>query len=139
MQTQDIREFLTGSQDFNVLTASREISSLSFQHDTPCFSLARCQTGSALKKRGKKQEESNQLLVLRQSSRCRSSPSPFGTALTGARTCLRPTTPTTKKIAKRTTAGIRCWSPTQLLIGRKVAYLWKSGRGSEFSTCYGRT
>ncbi|KAL1393045.1 hypothetical protein HDK64DRAFT_645 [Phyllosticta capitalensis] len=41
--------------------------------------------------------------------------------------------------AKRTTAGIRCWSPTQLLIGRKVAYLWKSGRGSEFSTCYGRT
>ncbi|KAK7564944.1 hypothetical protein IWX92DRAFT_357808, partial [Phyllosticta citricarpa] len=40
---------------------------------------------------------------------------------------------------KRTTAGIRCWSPTQLLIGRNVAYLWKSGRGSEFSTCYGRT
>ncbi|KAK7555814.1 hypothetical protein IWX49DRAFT_83631 [Phyllosticta citricarpa] len=44
-----------------------------------------------------------------------------------------------KKATKRTTAGIRCWSPTQLLIGRKVAYLWKSGRGSEFSTCYGRT
>ncbi|KAK8428014.1 hypothetical protein IWX49DRAFT_412333 [Phyllosticta citricarpa] len=44
-----------------------------------------------------------------------------------------------RKNAKRTTAGIRCWSPTQLLIGRKVAYLWKSGRGSEFSTCYGRT
>ncbi|KAK8155141.1 hypothetical protein BKA80DRAFT_144059 [Phyllosticta citrichinensis] len=44
-----------------------------------------------------------------------------------------------KQNAKRTTAGIRCWSPTQLLIGRKVAYLWKSGRGSEFSTCYGRT
>ncbi|KAK7542158.1 uncharacterized protein J3D65DRAFT_202915 [Phyllosticta citribraziliensis] len=42
-------------------------------------------------------------------------------------------------MTKRTTAGIRCWSPTQLLIGRKVAYLWKSGRGSEFSTCYGRT
>ncbi|KAK7564749.1 hypothetical protein IWX49DRAFT_280505 [Phyllosticta citricarpa] len=43
------------------------------------------------------------------------------------------------KMQKRTTAGIRCWSPTQLLIGRKVAYLWKSGRGSEFSTCCGRT
>ncbi|KAK8209620.1 hypothetical protein IWZ01DRAFT_325013 [Phyllosticta capitalensis] len=100
MQTHDIREFLTGSQDFNVLTASRKISSLSLQHDTPCFSLARCQTGSALKKRGKKQEESNQLLVLRQSSRCRSSPSPYGTALTGARTCLRPTTTTTKKNCK---------------------------------------
>ncbi|KAK8227710.1 hypothetical protein BKA81DRAFT_346336, partial [Phyllosticta paracitricarpa] len=48
-------------------------------------------------------------------------------------------TTTQKKRTKRTTAGIRCWSPTQLLIGRKVAYLWKSGRGSEFSTCCGRT
>ena len=33
------------------------------------------------------------------------------------------------KIKKHTTADIRWWSPTQLLICRSEAYVWQSGRG----------
>jgi hypothetical protein len=43
-----------------------------------------------------------------------------------------------KNIQKHTTAGVRWWSPTQLLICRLVAYLWGSRRDPEFSTTYGR-
>ncbi|PTB62147.1 hypothetical protein BBK36DRAFT_1129694 [Trichoderma citrinoviride] len=42
------------------------------------------------------------------------------------------------KKKRHTTAGVRWWSPTQLLICRLVAYLWGSGRDPEFSTTYGR-
>jgi hypothetical protein len=33
---------------------------------------------------------------------------------------------------KHTTAGIRWWSPTQLLICRSEAYVWQSGRDAQF-------
>jgi hypothetical protein len=33
-----------------------------------------------------------------------------------------------QKFQKHTTVGIRCWSPTQLLIHRYTAYIWLSGR-----------
>jgi hypothetical protein len=32
---------------------------------------------------------------------------------------------------KHTTAGIRWWSPTQLLICRSEAYVWQSGRDAQ--------
>ena len=44
-----------------------------------------------------------------------------------------------KKKPKHTTAGIRWWSPTQLLISRSEAYVWQSGRDAQFSSVYGRT
>ena len=37
-----------------------------------------------------------------------------------------------------TTAGIRWWSPTQLLICRSEACVWQSGRDAQFSSVYGR-
>ena len=49
-----------------------------------------------------------------------------------------------KRMAKRkiknvhTTAGIRWWSPTQLLIYRSKACVWQSGRDAQFSLVYGR-
>jgi hypothetical protein len=43
-----------------------------------------------------------------------------------------------KKLQKHTTAGIRWWSPTQLLISRSEAYVWQSGRDAQFSSVYGR-
>jgi hypothetical protein len=43
-----------------------------------------------------------------------------------------------KKIKKHTTAGIRWWSPTQLLICRSEAYVWQSGRDAQLSSVYGR-
>ena len=46
-----------------------------------------------------------------------------------------------KKNGKRrihTTAGIRWWSPTQLLIYRSEAYVWQSGRDAQCSSVYGR-
>ena len=43
-----------------------------------------------------------------------------------------------EKKQKHTTAGVRWWSPTQLLICRLVACLWGSRRDPEFSTTYGR-
>ena len=43
-----------------------------------------------------------------------------------------------KERKKHTTAGVRWWSPTQLLICRSVACLWGSRRDPEFSTTYGR-
>ena len=39
---------------------------------------------------------------------------------------------------KHTTAGIRWWSPTQLLICRFEACVWQSGRDAQFSSVYGR-
>ena len=39
---------------------------------------------------------------------------------------------------EHTTAGIRWWSPTQLLIYRSEAYVWQSGRDAQFSSVYGR-
>jgi hypothetical protein len=39
---------------------------------------------------------------------------------------------------KHTTAGIRWWSPTQLLICRSEAYVWQSGRDAQFSSVCGR-
>jgi hypothetical protein len=39
---------------------------------------------------------------------------------------------------KHTTAGIRWWSPTQLLICRSEACVWQSGRDAQFSSVYGR-
>jgi hypothetical protein len=43
------------------------------------------------------------------------------------------------KIAKKhTTAGIRWWSPTQLLICRSEACVWQSGRDAQFSSVCGR-
>ena len=42
------------------------------------------------------------------------------------------------KIQKHTTAGIRWWSPTQLLICRSEACVWQSGRDAQFSSVYGR-
>ena len=39
---------------------------------------------------------------------------------------------------KHTTAGIRWWSPTQLLICRSEAYVWQRGRDAQFSSVYGR-
>ena len=41
--------------------------------------------------------------------------------------------------AKRTAPGIRCWSPTQLLIERLLAQRVESGRDPVFSSNYGRT
>src|SRR4051812_30433384 len=43
-----------------------------------------------------------------------------------------------KNTKKHTTARIRWWSPTQLLIRRSAAYVWQSGRDAQFSTVYGR-
>jgi hypothetical protein len=43
-----------------------------------------------------------------------------------------------KKTKKHTTAGIRWWSPTQLLICRSEAWIWESGRDPSFSPVYGR-
>jgi hypothetical protein len=43
-----------------------------------------------------------------------------------------------KKVQKHTTAGIRWWSPTQLLICRSEAYVWQSGRDAQLSSVYGR-
>jgi hypothetical protein len=44
-----------------------------------------------------------------------------------------------KKLKKKhTTAGIRWWSPTQLLICRSEACVWQSGRDAQFSSVYGR-
>jgi hypothetical protein len=52
------------------------------------------------------------------------------------------TSPEQKKIKaknqKHTTAGIRWWSPTQLLICRSEAYVWQSGRDAQFSSVCGR-
>ncbi|KAH9225033.1 hypothetical protein DL95DRAFT_282429, partial [Leptodontidium sp. 2 PMI_412] len=42
------------------------------------------------------------------------------------------------KNAKHTTAGIRWWSPTQLLICRSGAYVWQSGRDAQVSPVCGR-
>ena len=42
------------------------------------------------------------------------------------------------KCTKHTTAGIRWWSPTQLLICRSEAYVWQSGRDAQFSSVCGR-
>jgi hypothetical protein len=42
------------------------------------------------------------------------------------------------KKQKHTTAGIRWWSPTQLLICRSEAFVWQSGRDAQFSSVYGR-
>ena len=39
---------------------------------------------------------------------------------------------------KHTTAGIRWWSPTQLLICRSEACVWQSGRDAQFPSVYGR-
>ena len=44
-----------------------------------------------------------------------------------------------KRIAKRTAAGIPTWSPTVVLICRSTAYVWQSGRDAQFSADYGRT
>ncbi|TVY87267.1 hypothetical protein LAWI1_G007411 [Lachnellula willkommii] len=44
--------------------------------------------------------------------------------------------PTKKQ--KHTTAGIRWWSPTQLLICRSEACVWQSGRDAQFSSVYGQ-
>ena len=44
----------------------------------------------------------------------------------------------TKKNQKHTTAGIRWWSPTLLLICRSEACVWQSGRDAHFSSVYGR-
>ena len=44
----------------------------------------------------------------------------------------------TKKVQKHTTAGIRWWSPTQLLISRSSAYVWQSGRDAQLSEVCGR-
>ena len=38
-----------------------------------------------------------------------------------------------KKEKKHTTAGIRWWSPTQLLISRSQACVWQSGRDAQYS------
>jgi hypothetical protein len=43
-----------------------------------------------------------------------------------------------KKVKKHTTAGIRWWSPTQLLICRSEAYGRQSGRDAQFSSVCGR-
>jgi hypothetical protein len=43
-----------------------------------------------------------------------------------------------KRNQKHTTAGIRWWSPTQLLICRSEAYVWQSGRDAQCSSVYGR-
>jgi hypothetical protein len=42
------------------------------------------------------------------------------------------------KKQKHTTAGIRWWSPTQLLICRSEACVWQSGRDAQLSSVYGR-
>ena len=42
------------------------------------------------------------------------------------------------KLKKHTTAGIRWWSPTQLLVCRSEACVWQSGRDAQFSLVYGR-
>ncbi|KAH9215525.1 hypothetical protein DL95DRAFT_499991, partial [Leptodontidium sp. 2 PMI_412] len=44
----------------------------------------------------------------------------------------------TKQNKKHTTARIRWWSPTQLLICRSGAYVWQSGRDAQCSPVYGR-
>jgi hypothetical protein len=46
--------------------------------------------------------------------------------------------PRFQKSKKHTTAGIRWWSPTQLLICRSKAYVWQSGRDAQFSLVCGR-
>ncbi|PVH68231.1 hypothetical protein DL98DRAFT_632982, partial [Cadophora sp. DSE1049] len=43
-----------------------------------------------------------------------------------------------KRSKKHTTAGIRWWSPTQLLICRSEACVWQSGRDAQFSSVCGR-
>jgi hypothetical protein len=43
-----------------------------------------------------------------------------------------------KQKQKHTTAGIRWWSPTQLLICRSEACVWQSGRDAQFPSVYGR-
>ena len=43
-----------------------------------------------------------------------------------------------KRKQKHTTAGIRWWSPTQLLIRRSEACVWQSGREAQFSSVCGR-
>jgi hypothetical protein len=43
-----------------------------------------------------------------------------------------------QKRNEHTTARIRWWSPTQLLIRRSVACVWQSGRDAQYSTVYGR-
>ena len=46
--------------------------------------------------------------------------------------------PRRKKLQKKhTTAGIRWWSPTQLLICRSEACVWQSGRDAQFSAAGG--
>lgn len=45
---------------------------------------------------------------------------------------------TVKKNQKQSTAGIRWWSPTQLLATRFVAYVSVIERERQFSTIYGR-
>jgi hypothetical protein len=47
-------------------------------------------------------------------------------------------TSTQKNAKKHTTAGIRWWSPTQLLICRSEACVWQSGRDAQLSSVYGR-
>ncbi len=43
-----------------------------------------------------------------------------------------------KQLQKHITAGIRWWSPTQLLICRSEAYVWQSGRDAQISSVCGR-
>ena len=42
------------------------------------------------------------------------------------------------KTSTHTTAGIRWWSPTQLLINRSQVCVWQSGRDAQYSWVYGR-
>ena len=43
-----------------------------------------------------------------------------------------------KRIPKHTTVGIRCWSPTQLLLNRYTASVPQSGRDALISVFNGR-
>lgn len=43
-----------------------------------------------------------------------------------------------KKLQKDSAPGIPRWSPTPVLLGRTVAYVWQIGRDAQFSTDYGR-
>ena len=46
--------------------------------------------------------------------------------------------PKKKKSQKHTTGGIPRWSPTLVLVARFSAYVWQSGRDTQFSLTYGR-
>jgi hypothetical protein len=52
--------------------------------------------------------------------------------------CLHTKSQPKKNAKKHATAGIRWWSPTQLLICRSEACVWQSGRDAQFSSVYGR-